>query len=254
MFQQNSYLNLDPLDAAAEPQPYDPYFMQPRHEDMTTYGSPIHEVRLGMKHLPIIQLQRGPLLQVGQSPQEWAREYRLSLLRDFEMLKPYLPGLCKRVLDVGGGMGGLGILIQRYYNWGRGGTESWILDGAEHDSDLEIALNEPHNDAELMFDYWNINAVRSPTLISAVNPVIEPDVVFDLVVSTQAWGYHFEPDAYAQLVRDHSHGNTWLMLDVRKNQPEWLKQLEQHWHLDKVLHDTPKYMRSLWLPHRSVRR
>lgn len=223
---------------------------------MTSYGSPIHEVRLTMRHLPLLQMQRGKINNLRHEPLSWAQAYRQDLQREFELLRPWLPQPCKKMLDVGSGMGGLDILIQRYYNWGRGGCESWLLDGSvctDIDPELEHDHDMPFNDAQLTFDFWRMNAVKVPVYVPADNPVIPPDVFFDLIISTQSWCFHYAPSTYLSLVNAHSHDRTWLMVDVRKR-GDWLHELAKHWTVDKVLIETEKYVRLLCHPLRVIGR
>lgn len=211
------------------------------------YGIPIYDIRATSRHVPMLRLQRGGISSVTD-PKEWMAAYRQALIEDWKGIKPYLPQKAARVLDVGSGLGGLSLMIQRYYKWGRGGTESWLLDGTEFlgNVDEEPDHDVPFNDALTTHDFWRVNGEKPPIYVPAERPVIEPEVMFDVVVSTQAWSFHFEPKVYLDLIAEHTHSNTVIIIDVRKGKPDWLKQLEKHWRADHVIWDRPKYRRIIW--------
>lgn len=213
------------------------------------YGGSINDVRVKDTHFAYLRRQRGQLYDLKDDKFSWAGAYRVSLLEDFGIIKPELPLTCYKFLDVGSGLGGLDIVVWRYYTHGRGGTEAWLLDGK--DDKVEDIPEHPDHDETfsneaVARDFWLTNQAVLSGYVDAANPIIPVEVTFDLVLSTRSWGFHFEPNRYLDLVMEHVHRDTVIILDMRRDRPKWIHQLERYLKALRILREGPKYSRIVW--------
>lgn len=195
-------------------------------------------------------IQRGALNAMAGNRAAWRDAYDASLKEQFENIQPHLPELCGAILDVGSGLGGIDVLLARHY----AGKHAWpllaLLDGDE-DEPKVTRHGETFNDMTVARDFLKANGVDNP--VQGIVPAHahegpgcrkfgEP---FDLVVSFNSWCFHYPPAEYLQFVVGHSYPATTLILDVRKDKPEWNEQLTvfgQH----RVIHDSRKFERRVY--------
>lgn len=209
----------------------------------------INDIKLTDRSFSFLALQRGGLHDLRTDKVQWAAAYRNDLLAEFMGIKPYLPLTCPTMLDVGSGLGGLDMLIHRYYKWGRGGCKNWLLDGREYCGDLnagEVDHDTPFNDEQVTRAFWQLNGCQLSGYVDAESLYIPEGITFDIILSTQSWCFHYEPDTFLELVKAHTSQDVMLILDVRKNKPKWHKQLEKYFKCTHVLADKKKYQRTIW--------
>jgi hypothetical protein len=84
------------------------------------------EVRHQDAAFPYLVLQQGRLDHLKDRPAPGSRPITKSLVELFDQIAPHLPATCTGILDVGGGMGGIDVLITRHYRTDRVS----ILDGS----------------------------------------------------------------------------------------------------------------------------
>jgi hypothetical protein len=70
---------------------------------------------------------------------------------------------------------------------------------------------------------------------------------FDVIMSFAAWCFHIEPDVYLPRVDRAMKTNTKLILDVRRDKPEWTRQLMKAFGPpDRCLEEGKKHQRLAW--------
>lgn len=167
--------------------------------------------------------------------QRWVSDDYFELMeREFATLKPFLPAKARRVLDIGGGLGGVDIFISRHYGHA---AEIHMLDRVGMDPDMKFgfrAETEKYNDPALTaaylknggvppkhFTFWDADR-QLPDLMAA-------DADYDVILSLKSWAFHYPYAVYAELVSKKLSKDGVMIVDVRKDsgqQDEIRKQFE----------------------------
>jgi SAM-dependent methyltransferase len=166
----------------------------------------------------------------------WRTAYDMRIERVFESMEPALPKTCRSLLDIGGGLSGIGARLNAHYG---GNVRVCVLDGKNTLAQVE-RHNQPFNNATVTQSFLRANGVRNQDFYS---PDDEVDESFDLIVSTQAWGFHIAPCVYLDMVKRTLRPNGALIVDVRRGHPEWLRQLDDAFGANTLLASAPKWLR-----------
>ena len=170
-------------------------------------------------HFRYLYVQRGEVSDAYKHGFDaWKKAYEASLAAIEENIAPALPAKCSEILDVGGGMGGIGVLLgRRYPNAGYR-----VLDGVSDQPEVR-SHHQTFNNAVVASDFLAANGVRD---FGFYEPFVDGfDRKFDLVVSFAAWGFHILPGDYLDLVKSALAPGASIILDVRKTRPDWLEAL-----------------------------
>jgi SAM-dependent methyltransferase len=152
----------------------------------------------------------------------WERAYERNLLARMDNILTYLPTSAHSILDVGSGLGGIDVLLYRWYDRN---CHITLMDGSEFSPSV-AKHNIPFNSKKVALDYLEDNGVsaRHSHFMDHDNPKAQP---FDLIVSFRAWCFHLQPSVYLDFVRRCCHANTRLILDVRKEK-FWKDDIAEH--------------------------
>lgn len=192
------------------------------------------------QHFRFLVLQRGALADLAGDRDAWAAAYVESLERDMVDVRPALP--VRSLLDVGGGLSGISVLINRESG---GGLHTCILDGADDEPRVR-RHDETFSSMTTASDFLRKNGVvdvewRPPCKDGQPDPVR-----YDLILSLQAWCFHFPPEAYIDLVEDCVGDGTAVILDVRRDRPDWRQRLEAAFGRPQVAYEGRKFERLRW--------
>jgi ubiquinone/menaquinone biosynthesis C-methylase UbiE len=158
---------------------------------------------------------------------QWARKwttdkYIAKRRANFETVDTYLNQPVGRLLDIGCGFA----WDSRWFNE-KYGTELWLLDG---DASTNAAKPESasygnwNTDSAALKFYHTFEFLDSKLqqlgtknyhLVDANNITIPSDVKFDLITSWLSCGHHYPVRTYIDLMKQHSHAGTRIVLDVR---------------------------------------
>lgn len=170
---------------------------------------------------PYLVLQRGKLWSDRHDREEWEANYFLDLADDFKSFQDFLPFQCESILDIGGGIGGIDVLLSSYYNLA---PEIAILDSIKSDAHV-VSHSIPFNDAAITRQFLSANGVEKFTPIDHLDlPKPRP---FDLIISLASWCFHYPPNTYLQWVKACIRDGSVIVVDVRKNRSEWVSQLNK---------------------------
>jgi SAM-dependent methyltransferase len=185
-----------------------------------------------------LKIQRGAISDLSTDRQAWEREYRRSLLADMGTMLLWLPERCAAVLDVGSGLGGIDILLSRHYG---GRPAIWLLDG--HFDDPEVkAHNQTFNSMAVARAFLRDNgAMLKGTASGGDSP--RGVAVHDLVISLQAWCFHFPPAGYLSFVKSAMKPGATLILDVRRDRDDWRDELRGAFTEVGIAHSATKFER-----------
>lgn len=167
-------------------------------------------------HFEYLVIQRGRISDLAGDFKKWKEAYDKLIEYDFQTMKPVLPVYAERMLDVGGGLSGISARLKEHY----GRLHCIVLDG-KNDPPVVSARNRTFNNAAFTQSFLRANGVESQQFVTP-DDLVPPGL--DLVVSIQAWGFHFGPDLYAPQVREALRENGVLIVDVRVEQPLWFEE------------------------------
>lgn len=187
---------------------------------------------------PYLQIQKGSLDHVKKSKWLWDNAYAESINEDYFGMEPFLPQSCNRILDIGGGMGGIDILLARHW---RGTPEIMIVDGMNDPPEMKLH-RETFSNAAVAEEFLTANGLTkigfsAPSLFSRMRRKQ------DLIISLGAWCFHIEPKVYIDAVRRACHSSTVLILDVRSGKKEWMQELCEHFRPAAKILVRPKFDR-----------
>jgi SAM-dependent methyltransferase len=181
-------------------------------------------------HFEYLRLQKGSLDKASHDRAAWHLAYEQALTKDYAGIHPFLPPSCSSILDVGGGLGGVDALLVKKYG---GDCEVCILDG-ESDPPKMNLHRETFNDMAVARDFLGKNGVSNFSYYAP--PRLGEPRPFDLIVSLGSWCFHYEPKTYLGFVRACCRPGTVIILDVRKQKEEWIRQLKSTWQWVGVVH------------------
>lgn len=151
---------------------------------------------------------------------------------------PALPDKCSSILDVGSGLGGINILLNRHYG---GEREVCLLDGVDDAPEVHLH-RQTFNNMAVAQDFLLENDVTRFSYYDAAE-LGEPRP-FDLIVSFASWCFHYPPQVYLDFVRACCHERTVVILDMRSGKPDWHEAMLEHFvHPRSVLHIAEKFKR-----------
>lgn len=172
-----------------------------------------------------LRLQRGRISDLSADRQAWEAAYSRELAETYHQVAPWLPDHCGALLDIGSGLGGIDVLLSQHY---RPAPQVWLLDGIE-DAPATERHDTTFNSMRVARAFLADNGVRMAGFFS---PCAADDTIssmgFDLIVSTQAWGFHIEPATYLAFVRRNLAAGGRLVIDLRRGRHEWLDQMLKH--------------------------
>lgn len=171
---------------------------------------------------PYLVAQRGALDDMRGDPATWIAKYCDVLQSEFRCFEHHLPKTCDKILDVGSGMGGIDAMFNAYYG---GECTVCLLDGVDDPPAVELH-RATFNNMRIAQDYLRLNGVSNFSFIDANDAHRLAPSKFDLIVSFKSWCFHYEPERYLDLVQGACHPETVLIIDVRRDKPDWLKTLQ----------------------------
>ena len=202
--------------------------------------------------LPYLRVQKGQLDNVPDGQEFWSGYLEVTR-KDFETIRPHLPFGCRSLLDIGGGMGGVDILITRHYEGLHRQAEEGvrapaprvtILDGMEDSPKVEMH-RKTFSNMWVAGEFMIANGVSAPYSVSpelAKLAASEGSTTdhYDLVISLGAWCFHLQPSEYLDYVKLSTHRGSVVVVDMRRDRGQWQKQMSDE------LRATPKV---IWQGH-----
>lgn len=190
-------------------------------------------------------LQKGNLWHLKDDREEWLEGYNRSMANTYGTIAPYLPEKCEALLDVGSGLGGIDIMINRHYG---GGVHVELIDGVKDVpvltshiktfNSMEVAERFHRENGGKYFDYCDPEAARDVKLWhTGSNAPLKKD----LIISFGAWCFHFPPSMYLPYVRACCKPGTVLILDVRYDKIEWYEELVAAFGQGKIIRAARKF-------------
>lgn len=197
---------------------------------------------------PYLKIQQGRISDFEGAA--WDRAYADQLNQTADAIEPWLPRPLTSILDVGAGMGGIDALLAHRY--GTANTKVVLLDGLDDDPVVR-EHNQTYSNGGVAIDFLRANGLWHITNFAySPGDKINEDACLpkvDLVLSVQAWGFHFEPRLYCKAAMALSRPGTRWILDVRADNAPWAAYLfatPKLRPLDEIAGFTDKYTRMIF--------
>lgn len=132
-------------------------------------------------------------LRLGRA--NWEEVYRESVWRQYLNMLPHLPAKCKNVVDIGGGLSGISILLNEHYR----GCTFTVVDGA-NDAPTVVKHNKTFSNANVAWSFLHRNGVERAVFLSpdsAKKKTVEPN---SLCISLASYCFHYSPEEYLNYV------------------------------------------------------
>ena len=180
-------------------------------------------------------IQHGSVSDYRHHPPTWEERYVESIMRIYENIRPHLPRTCESIVDVGGGLSGISVLLSRHYD---GRPRVLVVDGIE-DPPVVVKHARTFSNAAVAKRFLKANGVSRTEFISpeVAGAVSWSDI--DLCISFASYCFHYPPETYANIVR----GSKTKILDVRLVFEDRVKKL---FGPSAVIYDAVKFKRHVW--------
>ena len=180
-------------------------------------------------------LQRGNIAHLAGS--KWKKAYNHYLNETLDQITSCVYK-CETVMDIGSGIGGIDVLVARYF-----GARVVMIDG-EDDASLVVRQDQTFCSRKAVDKFMADNKVENYLYMS---PGSLLPVKSDLIMSFGSWCFHYPPKWYLDYVLSCCKTNTRLLIDLRKDRPEWLEDLRSAFRLRRVVGEYNKISRTLFV-------
>lgn len=195
-------------------------------------------------HFEYLRLQKGSLFSLCHDRERWHAAYELDLWNTFSEIRNHLPPRCWGLLDIGSGLGGIDVLLNRHY-----GDDPYIhlLDG-ENDAPEMRLHRQTFNSMKIARDFLTTNGVRSDRFGYFTTGAQNLPRPYDLVISLGSWCFHYEPDTYLPLLLGGGglHVDSVVIVDVRNGKVDYDLQLGRSLECVQIIRRERKYTRAVY--------
>lgn len=205
-----------------------------------------HLCRILEKALPVSLYQNLVTIEGKVRNKKIKRLYELDIQHEYNSFRHRLPESCSCVLDIGCGVAGVDVLIQRHY--GKKDIRFYLLDKTRTDRRIHYGfekLGSFYNSLLVAREVLCLNGISADNIVLLeVNEAYEITIIneIDLIVSLLSWGYHYPVAVYLDSVYSLISNRGCVILDIRKNS-DGLQRLKDRFHDVEVIQESTKYTR-----------
>jgi SAM-dependent methyltransferase len=182
-------------------------------------------------------------LSNDSSQQEIDQALTTMMLKDYNMIKSYLPETASNILDIGCGLGLIDIALYHHYDQS---VNLCLLDKTNN-------INEDTHIRGFNKEYVFYNSMDSTRDTLQTNGVSDQNIItyevndenldklketkFDVIMSLLSCGWHYSIETYIDLIKNTLSTDGILILDIRHNTGQ-LEYAKQHFDLIDVVINT----------------
>jgi SAM-dependent methyltransferase len=172
--------------------------------------------------------------------------YAEDMEREYQSIRNVLPPVCASVLDIGCGVAGIDVFVQRHY--GEEDIDFFLLDRSEVTMNVFYSFQSHgafYNSLETARTLMTLNGVPAERIhLLEATPGMEIRITgkVDLIISLLSWGFHYPVNTYLSRVHDLLSENGVLVMDIRKGS-DGLKLLRDLFPRVDIVQSTLKYDR-----------
>lgn len=172
--------------------------------------------------------------------------YSADMHAEYRTFREFLPDRCSSILDIGCGVAGIDVLLDRHY--ADNSAQIHLLDRSQVERSVYYMFNDRaafYTSLEVAKDLLVANGVSGDRIhlheVRESNEIaVSPKV--DLVISLLSWGFHYPVDTYAEQVRALLSERGIVVLDIRK-ETGGIEALQRTFEQVTTIHDAGKYVR-----------
>lgn len=164
--------------------------------------------------------------------------------RTVAAMRPWLPEIVGRFLDIGSGTGGIAAMISGVYPY----AEVNLIDGESAEQSWTSFRPDGAPWAAVEEAKQLVKAVRPSAAVYAYSPPIIELPACGLIYSICSWGHHYPIETYLELVRRSLKPGGTLIVDLRKGRvgAHGREMLGQHFLFTANIGEGKKYDRTVW--------
>lgn len=184
--------------------------------------------------------------------EEWFTDiYQQHKQENFDLLDTYLPTTPKTILDIGCGLAWESRLFNEKY-----ATELYLLDGDFDDNSQDDRIQQQARyttDPKNFAFYYKLDFLKNELdklntqnyhLVDCNNVDIPENIKFDVITSWVSCGFHYPVNTYRELILNHSHDNTIIVMDLRILAKQTTPLVEPEFEIVEVINRRAKYATS----------
>lgn len=173
--------------------------------------------------------------------------YQRDMLAEFDTFREVLPDSCATILDIGCGVGGIDVLLDRHYRPRQ--PLIYLLDRTETSAEVYYLFRQRaafYNSLDVARDLLMRNGIPAQRIyqLAATDQyeVCVEDQRFDLVISLLSWGFHFPVRTYVSRVAEVLSETGRVILDIRDD-TDGIDQLRRHFAWNEIIWESEKFKR-----------
>lgn len=143
--------------------------------------------------------------------------YYQDVLNNFNDFSYIIPKNCKNVIDIGCGIGGINVIINKNFP----GCNFHLVDRNGKDDNVYYGYKEEaskYNNLSLTRTFLIENGIKDEHIFTydiEKNEWIDETNKFDLIMSILSWGFHYPISTYINKIIKLMNENSILVLDIR---------------------------------------
>lgn len=174
------------------------------------------------------------------------RMYATDMMAEYETIRPSLPRMCSTVLDIGCGVAGSDVLLDRHY--ADQAPAFHLLDKSQVEQSVYYLFKPRaafYNSLEVAHSVLTGNGIPTERVYlrtATERNEIDIETPIDLVISLLSWGFHYPVETYCKRVHEVLSDDGVVILDIRKG-TDGIDVLRRTFRSVDVIVDAPKYDR-----------
>ncbi len=175
------------------------------------------------------------------------RLFSLDMEREYSIIKDHLIQKAGKVLDIGCGVAGIDIMLNKHYLSNGQHPSFYLLDKSEVNSKVYYGIEKEaayYNSLNIAKELLIDNGVESDKIFlqEVDSSPIYPSDKFDLIISLISWGFHYPIYTYLDQVYDRLNVGGQLIVDVRKG-TDGFELLKNKFGSYEVIYEARKHQR-----------
>lgn len=175
-------------------------------------------------------------------------KYKKEMLKEYNIIKEFLPKNCSTVLDIGCGIAGIDVFINNHYS--SSNIQFFLLDKTYAERNVYYDFHKKAAFYNSLFVAKSVlvqNDIKEENvhLIEATeNNDVNINQNIDLVISLISWGFHYPVSTYLTEIYEILDKNGKVILDIRR-ETNGLKTLKSKFQYIRIIYNAKKYQRIL---------
>ena len=149
------------------------------------------------------------------------KEFIEDMVKEYQLMNPFLPEKCESILDIGCGIGGIDVLLDKHYNH----PKIYLFDSNFTSDKIVYGFSDKtsfYNDMLATKDMMILNNIKNYFFLN-IKYGFEHLEHIDLIISLLSCGYYYSVEKYLYQIDKSLSYNGTLIIDIRQG----TKQIEK---------------------------